>query len=69
MRSAVPAISAGDISWVVASIAAIALGWFSMGGAIVIGVVGLMVAAFGAAQLVMVKHLEDAANRGVEQRI
>ena len=57
MRRLVPGISAGDGSWVVGSVVAIALGWFSTGGAVVIGLVALMVGAFGVAQALLVQQL------------
>ena len=63
MRNVVPAISAGDISWVVGSVAAIALGWFSTGGAVIIGVVALMVGTFGAMQLVLLRRLGASVKR------
>ena len=59
MRRIVPAISAGDGSWVVGSVLAIAVGWFSTGGALVIGLVALMVGAFGIAQALLVRRLRD----------
>lgn len=59
MRRIVPAISAGDGSWVVGSVLAIALGWFSTEGAVVIGIVALMVGVFGLAQAQLVRELRN----------
>jgi hypothetical protein len=59
MRRIVPAISAGDGSWVVGSVLAIALGWFSTGGAVVSALVAVMVGAFGIAQALLVHELRD----------
>ncbi len=60
MRRIVPGISVGDGSWVVGSVVAIALGWFSTGGAVIIGLVALMVGAFGVAQALLVRQLSTA---------
>jgi hypothetical protein len=57
MRRIVPAISVGDGAWVVGSVLAVALGWFSTGGAVVMGVVALMVGVFGLAQAQLVREL------------
>lgn len=54
---AVPAISLGDGSWVVGTVLATALGWFSTGGAVVMGLVGLMVGVFGIEQALLVRGL------------
>ena len=61
MCRVVPAISVGDGSWVVGSGLAIALGWFSTDGAVVIAFVAVMVGAFGVAQALLVHQL-----RGVQ---
>lgn len=53
----VPAISIGDGSWVVGTMIAIALGWFSTSGAIVMGVVALMVGVFGIEQALLLRAL------------
>lgn len=45
------AVSAGDAAWVVATIVVVALGWFSTTGAVVMGLVALVVAAFAVEQL------------------
>jgi len=57
MRRIVPMISAGDGSWVVGSAVAIALGWFSTGGAVVIGLVALMVGCFALEQMRLVRRM------------
>lgn len=54
---AVPGISLGDGSWVVGTIIAIALGWFSTSGVVVMGLVGVMVGVFGFEQALMVRSL------------
>lgn len=46
-----PAVSAADVSWVAASLAAIASGWFSTRGAWVMGAVGVAVLGFAVAQV------------------
>jgi hypothetical protein len=53
----VPGISLGDGSWVFGTIIAIGLGWFSTSGAVVMGVVGLMVGMFGVEQALLVRSL------------
>lgn len=53
----VPGISIGDASWVIGSGVAIALGWFSTSGAIVIAVVAAMVGVFGIEQAMLVRRL------------
>lgn len=55
----VPAISAGDMAWVVGTAVTIALGWYSTRGAVVMGLVGAMVGTFGVAQLVLARHLQS----------
>ena len=54
---AVPGISLGDGSWVIGTVIAIALGWFSTSGAVVMGVIGLMVGVFGVEQALLVRSL------------
>jgi hypothetical protein len=54
---AVPGISLGDGAWVIGTIIAIALDWFSTSGAVVMGVVGLMVGVFGVEQALLVRTL------------
>lgn len=44
-------VSAADVGWVVATIVAVALGWFSTTGVVVMGLVALVVAAFALEQL------------------
>lgn len=52
-----PWISAVDFLWVAASVAAMALGWFSAGGAAIVGAVAAVVAVFGITQLVLSRRL------------
>lgn len=54
-----PAISAGDIAWVVGTIATIGLGWYSLRGAVVMGLVGATVGSFGLAQALLVRRLRS----------
>jgi hypothetical protein len=54
---AVPGISLGDGSWVVGTIIALALDWFSTSGAVVMGLVGVMVGVFGVEQALLVRSL------------
>lgn len=55
----VPGISLGDGSWVVGTVIAIGLGWFSTSGAVVMGLVGLMVGVFGVEQALLVRALSS----------
>jgi hypothetical protein len=63
VTSLAPWISAVDFAWVLASIATIALGWFSTTGAVVIAVVAVTVAAFGVEQLVLSRQGARSATR------
>ena len=62
---ATPVISLGDASWVIASIVAIALGWFSASGAVVMGLVGVMVGVFGVEQSLLVRQLSARRSAAV----
>lgn len=53
-------ISVADASWVVGSIVTIVAGWYSTVGAAVVGLVAVMVGAFGTAQFVLSR---DAGTR------
>lgn len=57
LRQEVPVISAGDLAWVVGTIATIALGWYSTRGALAMGAVGAMVGAFAVTQARFVRRL------------
>ena len=58
----VPGISLGDGSWVVGTVVAIALGWFSTGGALIMAAVAVMVGVFGIEQAVLVRRLAAGAD-------
>jgi hypothetical protein len=55
LRRWVPAVSAADAAWVAASVATIVAGWYSTRGAITIGVMAAVVAAFALAQMQLVR--------------
>jgi hypothetical protein len=57
LRRETPAISIGDVAWVIGSVVTIALGWYSTGGAVVMGLVAAMVGGFGLTQLVLGQRL------------
>jgi hypothetical protein len=57
----VPGISLGDATWVVGSVVAIGLGWFSTGGAVIMAAVAVMVGVFGIEQAVLVRRLGAGA--------
>lgn len=46
-----PAVSVADLAWVVATVVAVAVGWFSTRGDVVMGVVGLAVLDVALAQI------------------
>ena len=46
-----PGIVAGDVAWVVASVATIAFGWYSSGGNVAVGAMALAVDVFAGLQL------------------
>ena len=51
LRTLTPFIIVADGLWVIGTALTIALGWYAMGGAVVLGAVGVMVATFAALQL------------------
>ncbi len=61
LAKAVPGISLGDGSWVIGTVVAIALGWFSTSGAVAMGLVGVMVGMFGVEQAVLVRSMSRSA--------
>lgn len=61
----VPAISVGDGSWVVGTLLAFSLGWFSTGGAVVMSLVGVMVGVFGVEQAVLNRRISSVNYRTV----
>lgn len=50
-------VSFGDAAWVIGTVATIAAGWYSMRGAVMVGLVGAMVAVFGARQAMLRRSL------------
>lgn len=56
-----PVISAADATWVAASAATIAAGWYSAGGTAIVAAVAVAVAAFCARQLILVRRLAQFA--------
>lgn len=65
-----PAISVGDVSWVVGTIVTIVLGWYSTVGTIVMAVVGVAVGSFGVAQAVLARRIgSDDGTRPTERRV
>ena len=58
-----PWVSAVDFAWVAASVVAIALGRFSVAGAVVIAAVAVAVAAFGVEQIVLSRQGARSATR------
>ncbi len=55
IRRGVPAVSAADGSWVVASVATILAGWYSNRGAAIIGVMATIVATFALTQMQLLR--------------
>ncbi len=53
-------ISLGDFGWVVGTIPAVAMGWFSTRGAVILIAIALVVLGFGLAQVRSRRHLADA---------
>ncbi len=52
-----PLVSIGDGAWTVASAATIRAGWYSTPGAVIVGLVAVMVGTFGVRQLIQVHRL------------
>lgn len=50
LRLFTPAVVAGDLGWVAASIATIVFGWYSAGGAVAVGVMALVVDVYAGLQ-------------------
>ena len=61
----VPAISLGDAAWVIGTILAIALGWFSSAGATVMGLVGVMVGTFAVEQVRLLRSLSESRQTAI----
>ena len=65
-----PAISVGDLSWVIGTIITIALGWYSTVGVAVMAGVGVAVGSFGIAQAVLARRIRsDDGVRPTDRRV
>lgn len=62
------AIIAGDVSWVVASAATVALGWYSAGGVVLVAAVAVMVATWATLQTVHARRVRQVLDGGVGAR-
>jgi hypothetical protein len=51
LRRWVPAVSAADLIWVAASVATIIAGWYSTSGAVILGVIAVIVGTFALTQM------------------
>jgi hypothetical protein len=63
-----PAVTVADVSWVVGSAAAIALGWFEPAGAVLVAAAAAMVASFAVAQWRHLAGIHPAAAATIDEQ-